>query len=267
MKINSVACIGCGVMGSALIKAVCKTVDPGRVFVSDADPEKAEKTAAAMGCHAVSNRDAVRAADCIFLAVKPAHIGPVLGELGEDSRNKLFVSMAAGVTLGALADAAAENTKLIRIMPNVPVLVGEGMIGISPGPGISAEELVAVRELLAAAGLTEVVPETLMDGVTAVSGSGPAYGFIFIEALADAAVRFGIPREQAVRYAAQTLKGAAAMVLETGRNPGELKDSVCSPAGTTIEAVYALERGGFRAAVMEAAEAAWIRSKELGETR
>jgi pyrroline-5-carboxylate reductase len=278
MKIQSAACIGSGVMGGALIKAVCKTVDPGRVFVSDADPAKAGLLAETLGCHAVSNTEAIKAADCVFLAVKPAHIAAVLGELkalGEptilkeaaNNENKLFVSMAAGVTLSALADAAGANTKLIRIMPNIPALVGEGMIGISPNLNVSAEELTAVRDLLGEAGLTEVVPESLMDGVTAVSGSGPAYGFLFIEALADAAVRFGIPREQAIRYAAQTLKGAAAMVLETGRHPGELKDSVCSPAGTTIEAVYSLEQSGFRAAVMAAAEAAWIRSKELGEIR
>ncbi len=126
MKIDSAACIGSGVMGGALIKGICKTVDPDRVFVSDADAGKAEKLAASLGCHAVSNREAVCSADCVFLAVKPAYIGTVLGEFsGEHLREKLFVSMAAGVTLGALAEAAGKKTKLIRIMPNIPALIGK----------------------------------------------------------------------------------------------------------------------------------------------
>lgn len=184
--------------------------------------------------------------------------------------------MAAGVTLNTLhADcgstslSAPANTNevphIIRIMPNIPATVGEAMIALTPSPDVKKEDVDTVLALLSSAGKVEQVAEKLMDGVTAVSGSGPAYAFLFIEALADAAVRFGMPRKQAYVYAAQTLKGAAAMFLEDGRSVSELKDAVCSPAGTTIEGVISLERHGFRSAVIEAATAAYNKSVELGK--
>lgn len=150
-------------------------------------------------------------------------------------------------------------------MPNLPAIAGESMIALCAGSDVDLKEIETVKMLLSKAGKVEQVSENLMDGVTAVSGSGPAYGFMFIEALADAAVSFGIPRKQAYIYAAQTLKGAAETVLVTGRHPAELKDSVCSPAGTTIEAVRVLEEEGFRASIIKAAQAAFEKSIALGK--
>ena len=156
------------------------------------------------------------------------------------------------------------QARFIRLMPNLPATVGEAMIALTCEDDISSEEVAEVKSILSKAGSVEQVPENLMDCVTGISGSGPAYGFIFIEALADAAVKLGMPRKQAYIYAAQTLKGAAAMVLETGRHPADLKDAVCSPAGTTIAGVAALEENGFRDAIIKAAVAATERSAELG---
>ena len=172
------------------------------------------------------------------------------------------MSMAAGLKIASIREACAvaDAVQWVRIMPNLPAVVGEAMIGLCG----AAETLEKVKTLLSAAGKVEIVEEKLMDAVTAISGSGPAYCFLFIEALADAAVKLGMNRQQAYIYAAQTLRGAATMQLETGRHPADLKDGVCSPAGTTIAAVEALEQKGFRSAVMAAATAAYNRSVELG---
>jgi pyrroline-5-carboxylate reductase len=173
--------------------------------------------------------------------------------------------MAAGIKIETICGGLNGHGKVIRIMPNIPAAVGQAMTAIAPSAGVSAGETDELQRLLSQSGLTEVTPEPLMDAVTAVSGSGPAYGFIFIEALADSAVRMGMPRAQAIKYAAQTLKGAAEMVLQTGTHPGALKDGVCSPGGTTIAAVTKLEEKGFRSAVIEAAQAAFERSRDLGK--
>jgi pyrroline-5-carboxylate reductase len=280
-----VGCIGCGVMGSALMRAIRKQLPGSHLTVTDVDFKKAAVLAEELGCTAVAdNYDVVKCSAQVFLAVKPQFMNTVLSGLagcmyGPDAGTviPLFVSIAAGTTLDSLRamlrnaiqdkplPANAEFPAFIRLMPNLPALVGEAMIALCAGPDVSQGVVDTVSQLLSAAGKVERVPETLMDAVTAISGSGPAYGFMFIEALADAAVRFGIPRSQAYVYAAQTLKGAAAMVLETGRHPAELKDAVCSPAGTTIEAVRILEDTGFRSAILSAASAAWQRSIQLGK--
>ena len=262
-----VACIGTGMMGGALMKAVVKVVGGTNLTVSDGNFSKAQAYAAEVGCHGVaSNGEAAQAADVIFLAVKPFLIQKVVEEITPQLSGKILVSMAAGLKLESIREACAvaDAVQWVRIMPNLPAVVGEAMIGLCGAAETSGKTLEQVKALLSAAGKVEIVEEKLMDAVTAISGSGPAYCFLFIEALADAAVKLGMNRQQAYVYAAQTLRGAATMQLETGRHPADLKDGVCSPAGTTIVAVEALEQKGFRSAVMAAATAAYNRSVELG---
>lgn len=272
---TKVACIGVGMMGGALMRAVVSVVGGQNLVVSDGTPSKAAEFAQVTGCQAAtSNGEAVSAAEVIFLAVKPNMIQTVVQEVAPLLAGKTVVSMAAGLKLAtiremyrsALSTASGPDASVewVRIMPNLPAVVGEGMVALCGLAETCSATLSTVEALLAAAGRVEVVEERLMDAVTAISGSGPAYGFIFIEALADAAVKLGMPRQQAYIYAAQTLKGAAAMQLETGRHPADLKDGVCSPAGTTIAAVEALEQKGFRSSIMAAATAAYNRSVELG---
>ena len=265
---KKVGCIGCGVMGGALMSAVCK-VENTEVHISDVDLSKAEQFAASNKAVAEkNNKNVLQNSEYVFLAVKPNYLASVLDEicavLSKDELNKkVFVSIAAGIRIRTIEEKLGKNAKIIRVMPNTPAIVSEGMIALAPNESVSGDEISTVEDLLAKAGSVQVVPEHLMDGITAVSGSGPAYGYLFVEALADAAVKFGMPRKQAVVFAAQTLKGAASMVLETGKHPGQLKDEVCSPAGTTIEAVRVLEEKGFRAAVISAATAAFEKSVQL----
>ncbi|HOT61802.1 MAG TPA: pyrroline-5-carboxylate reductase [Treponemataceae bacterium] len=267
MARRTVGCIGTGVMGSALMEAVAKSAGAGEILLRDSEPGKAESLAARLGCAvAGSNRELAKGARFVFLAVKPAYLAGVLDEIGPAlTQDTVLVSMAAGVPIDFIKRHVDGHPRVVRIMPNMPASVGAGMIAVASGPSVPASDVEELLRLLAPAGLAEITGEALMDAVTAVSGSGPAYGFIFIEALADAAVRMGMPRVQAIRYAAQTLKGAAESVLVTGTHPAALKDGVCSPAGTTIAAVAELEARGFRAAVMAAAQAAFDRSRELGK--
>lgn len=263
-----VGCIGCGVMGGALVRAVAKVVPAGNIFLYDTDGDKLKAFAAEIGGQIVSSgSEAAEKADVLILAVKPAYISSVISDITAvvpEADLPLFVSIAAGVKLEQLRKAAMIKARFIRLMPNIPAMVGEAMIALTCGTDIESSEVEVVKGLLAKAGKVEQVPENLMDCVTGISGSGPAYGFVFIEAFADAAVKLGMPRKQAYIYAAQTLKGAAAMVLETGKHPAALKDDVCSPGGTTIAGVAALEELGFRNAVIAASVAAAERSAELG---
>ena len=255
-------------MGGALIRAVAKIVDASNIYLYDTDTAKRDSLAKEIGaCTAENGCEVATKADYLILAVKPAYIGSVLSDITAvvpQDKLPLFVSIAAGVKLEKLRKAALTKARFVRLMPNIPALVGEAMIALTHENDVSDEEVADVKEMLSKAGSVESVPENLMDCVTGISGSGPAYGFVFIEALADAAVKLGMPRKQAYIYAAQTLKGAAAMVLETGKHPASLKDDVCSPGGTTIAGVAALEQHGFRHAVIEAAVAATERSAELG---
>ena len=259
--------IGCGNMGGAVAKALAaKGAD---LAVTDRSGR-----AKALGLPYTTAEDIAQNAQRIFLAVKPNMIQTVVQEVAPLLAGKTVVSMAAGLKLATIremyrsvlstASGPDASVEWVRIMPNLPAVVGEGMVALCGLAETCSATLSTVEALLAAAGRVEVVEERLMDAVTAISGSGPAYGFIFIEALADAAVKLGMPRQQAYIYAAQTLKGAAAMQLETGRHPADLKDGVCSPAGTTIAAVEALEQKGFRSSIMAAATAAYNRSVELG---
>ena len=217
------------------------------------------------GATFVENNTDVLDCDYVFLAVKPQFLGDVFAEIaGKISNKTVVISMAAGVKIEKL-ESWAPKARFIRMMPNVCAQIGEAMTAVTYKDNISDVEAKTAIEILSSAGKVEVVPEKLMDCVTAVSGSGPAFVFMFIEALADAAVKCGMPRSQAYIYAAQTVKGSAELVLESGKHPAVLKDSVCSPGGTTIDGVAALENKGLRDAVISAVVAAYDKSASMGK--
>lgn len=260
-----ISCIGTGAMGGAIMRAICKKYDVKNIKITDKNVELGKAFANETGATFVSTNKEVLDADYIFLAVKPQFLSDVFAEIaGSIPTNAVVISMAAGVKLEKLENWAPK-ARFVRMMPNVCAQIGQAMIAITYNENIKAEEAATVKEILSSAGKVEQVPEKLMDCVTAVSGSGPAFVFMFIEALADAAVRCGMPRSQAYTYAAQTVYGSAGMVLENGQHPAVLKDMVCSPAGTTIEGVAALEKNNFRNAVIEAVTAACDRSIALGK--
>lgn len=211
-----------------------------------------------------SNREAVAWADVVVLAVKPQTLPAVFSELGPILAHALVISIVAGVTIRTIAEQIAGAMRIVRAMPNTPALVREGMTALATGAGVSNDDIRLVRTMFEAVGLVVLVEERMMDAVTGLSGSGPAYVFQAIEALADGGVMMGLPRQTAELLAAQTVLGAARLVLESGVHPAQLKDRVASPGGTTIAGLHQLEQGGFRAALMAAVEAATTRSKELG---
>ena len=260
--------IGCGNMGGALASAVAKTVSGEELLFCDASLEKAQSLASKFNAQACADAKTV-AAECtyIFLGVKPQGFDGLFSEISSvlSSRTDRFVliTMAAGVSIERVAVLAGCACPIIRIMPNTPVAVGEGMILYSANEAVSEEELTTFTASLAAAGCLDAIPEEKIDAASAVSGCGPAFVYLFAEALADAGVECGLPRDKALLYASQTLKGAAELLLATNKHPGELKDAVCSPGGTTIAGVHALEDCGFRAAAMNAVTAAYERTLEL----
>jgi pyrroline-5-carboxylate reductase len=203
--------------------------------------------------------------DLLVLAVKPQTMAALLEEIRGVLRSPLVVSIAAGFTLKQLSAGLGARCRLVRVMPNTPCLVGASASAYTPGEGTTAEDAAIVDRLLNAVGRAFRLPEHLLDAVTGLSGSGPAFVYLMIEALSDGGVRVGLPREVSTTLAAQTVLGAAKMVLETAQHPGALKDMVASPGGTTIAGLHALERGGVRGALMDAVEAATRRSKELGQ--
>ncbi len=210
------------------------------------------------------NKKVAAESDILFLAVKPYIYQGVVSEIKSAVREEtIVVTVAAGITLETMKNAFGFNVKVIRSMPNTPALVGAGMSVLSPNEYVTADDLAIVRELFESFGETEVVAEGLMDAVPAVSGSAPAFVYMFIEAMADGAVQQGMPRDKAYKLAAQTVHGAAKMVLETGRHPGELKDAVCTPAGTTIAGVTMLEQTGMRSSIIQAMNASTQRAKDL----
>ena len=280
----AIACIGSGNMGSALMKGIARTVDGADIGFADRDMEKAAAAAAAMDFGArvyASNTEAAEKADYVFLAVKPQVLGKVLAEIApvalsrlETGRMPALVSMAAGWGIdriraaiagdaNASANMPAANVPVARIMPNTPALISKGMIALAVSSEFPAEKTAALETMLGGAGTVDVVGEHGLDAITGLSGSGPAFAYLFIDALADGGVLAGLPRDKALLYAANTVFGSAAMVLETGKHPGELKDMVCSPGGTTIAGISALEAGSFRSTVIKAVEAAWRRSMAL----
>ena len=257
---DRIAFIGAGKMATALAGGLADA----EILATDVSSAALGTFCEATGAAAVDTVEALRDADVIVIAVKPQVVGTVCAEIARSGGRGLVISIAAGVTLSALEDQLGSR-RVIRVMPNTPSLVGCGAAAFARGSHATDDDAARCRRLLESVGTAAEVPEPLLDAVTGLSGSGPAYGFVMIEALADAGVRMGLPRPLAQTLAAQTLKGAAEMVLRTGQHPGVLKDAVTSPGGTTIAGVAALERGGLRAALHDAVEAATVRSRELGQ--
>jgi pyrroline-5-carboxylate reductase len=252
---------------------------------TDINKTRARNAAKVIGAMVFSsNVEAVKAVDYVFLAVKPQVLPSVLAEIAPAVRERIasgkppvLVSMVAGWSISKIqailsgsgmdvpaAQAPVASVPVVRIMPNTPALISLGVIAVSASSKVSSQKLDTLEKILKGAGLVDRIDEKLMDAVTGLSGSGPAFAYQFIEALADGGVLAGLPRDKALRYAAHTVLGAAAMVRETGTHPGELKDMVTSPGGTTIAGVAALEKGSFRGTVISAVEAAWKRAVELG---
>ena len=258
--------IGAGSMGGALAQAAVKAVGGERVAVSCSTPEHSAAAAARLGCNPETAETILWESRFVFLGVKPQMMAGLAKKLAGDiaGSDAIFVSMLAGTSLDRLAELLGAEKKIIRIMPNTPCAVGKGLTLVSANSRVTAEELADFKALMAESGLLDDLPEHLIDAASAVSGCGPAYAYMFVEALADGAVKCGVPRAKAIRYAAQMLLGSAELVLESGQHPGALKDAVCSPGGSTIAGVAALEDRGFRGAAMAAVEAAYKRTKELG---
>lgn len=257
--------IGCGNMATAIIKGIIGNgvVSKDDIIGSDLSQISRNRIAEDAGIVVTDNNvDVASQADVLFLSVKPQFYESVIAEIKDVvSESMLIITIAPGKTLSWLAEQFGKSLKVIRTMPNTPALVGAGITAACPNENVTDEELELAKKILTSFGKCEIVPEHLMDVVTSVSGSSPAYVFMFIEAMADAAVADGMPRAQAYEFAAQAVLGSAKMVLETGKHPGELKDMVCSPGGTTIEAVRVLEEKGMRSAVFEAMKACTNKSR------
>jgi len=257
-------------MGTALIQGAMRAGVVGAGEVIGCDPYENSRNSfhEATGATVTSDIAAVAAgSEVLLICTKPPDVAAALSSAAEMAAGqpRLVISIAAGVTLAALEAAVSENFRIIRAMPNTPALVGHGAAGYCLGTRATAADAATAQALLGAVGLAVEVPERLMNAVTGLSGSGPAYIYVVIEALADGGVRAGIPRADALRLAAQTVLGAAAMVLETGEHPAVLKDMVTSPGGTTIAGLAVLERDGLRSALIEAVAAAVFRAGELGQ--
>lgn len=260
--------IGTGNMGSALASAVAKSPENTEILLADFIPEKAEELAKKVSGKAADNLTLIRECDFVFLGVKPQVLPALLNEIRDEVQKRkekiTLISMAAGIPISSIVKGLGEGVSIIRIMPNTPVSVGEGVIAFC-GKNVSAEKEAAFCAILAEAGLVQKIDEAKIDAASALHGCGPAFAYLFIEALADGAVSCGLPRDTALTFAAKTVKGAAEMVLKTGLHPGTLKDAVTSPGGTTIEGIRALEEAGFRGAAMDAVIAAYERTLELGK--
>ena len=256
-------------MGSALATAVCKAVNPGDVILSDKASTKAQILADNLGADYGDNRTVASKSKFIYLGVKPQMLESTLNEISQTLDNRLdrfvLVSMAAGVKISSIEKMLGKNYPIIRIMPNIPVSTGKGMILYTYSDDVFMDEIHDFSDSLKYAGRLDNLNEELIDAASAVSGCGPAFVYMFAESMADAAVECGLPRQKAIEYAAQTLLGAADMILKTGKHPGQLKDEVCSPAGSTVVGVHALENSAFRAAVMNAVTSAYKKTGELGK--
>ena len=251
--IRTIGFLGCGNMGGAIARAVCKATDPQNVYLANRTAAKAEALAEELGCKTTVNDEVAGRCDLIFLAVKPqmmeALLAPLKFTLNERPGRFILCSMAAGLSIPRIQEMAGEDYPVIRIMPNTPASVGEGMIQYCSSH-VTAEEEAEFCKLMAPAGRLDPVPEALIDAASCVSGCGPAWVYQFIEALADGGVACGLPRAKA---------------QESGKPPGELKDAVCSPGGSTIQGVRVLEERGFRGAVTDAVLAAYDKTKEMGK--
>lgn len=263
--------IGCGNMGGALVRAVAKQTNSSDILITDFLESNTSRLC--QECHVCVAKSAAQVAEqasYIFLGVKPQGMGALLAELSpilkERTDRVVLITMAAGITLASMEEMLdSHDIAIVRIMPNTPVSVGKGMILYSCNTQVTAEEEQYVVDALASAGRIDKLDETLIDAGCAISGCGPAFVDLFMEALADGAVACGLPRQKAMLYAAQMVAGSAEMLIQSGKHPGELKDAVCSPGGATIMGVHALEQSAFRAATMDAVIAAYDKTRELGK--
>ena len=261
--------IGTGNMGSALARTVVSVIGGQNVILSDKTTIKAEALAEELSCDSAEISEVALTAKYIFLGVKPQVLPDLLAAIKPYLQKRadrfILVSMAAGVKIDTILETLDEKYPIIRIMPNTPVSVGKGMILYTYSGNISVEELDEFKNALSLSGKLDKINEGLIDAATAVSGSGPAFACMFAEAIADAGVEAGLTREKALLYAAQMLSGTAELILSSNKNPADLKNDVCSPGGSTIAGVHALEAGRFRGTVMNAVKATFDRTRELGK--
>ena len=267
--IGTIGFIGAGTMAATIARGLlhAKLCGPQELIASEPREARRSEVAEELGIRAVaSNAEVAEVADVIVLATKPQVFGRMLPELRSALRPEtLIISIAAGVTNGAIESRLAPGTRVIRTMPNTPALVNHGATAVAPGTHATDADVALARRLFESVGIVEVLDESLLDAVTGLSGSGPAFIFVIIEALADAGVKVGLHRRTAQTLAAQTVLGSAKLLIETGEHPGRLKDMVCSPGGTTICGLHTLEAGGLRTTLIDAVSAAAERSRELGE--
>ncbi len=262
--------IGAGNMGYPLLKAAASTFGSDEVVFTDVSRERCEYVTKETGVsYKDNNIEVVKACKFLVLAIKPQFFGQVLHEIKDEvNEDQVIISIAAGITIETMKEVLSEKIRIVRAMPNTPAMVLKGMTGISYSKdSYSQEELEVVDRFFCSFGKYEVFDESLMNAVVCANGSSPAYVYMFIEALADSVVSYGIPRDKAYTLVAQTVMGAAAMVLESGEHPGRLKDNVCSPGGTTIAAVKALEEFGLRSAVMKASDACYEKAVALSKKK
>ena len=264
---HNISFVGGGRMAEALISGVLSAggYKAEQIHVADPDTTRLDYLKKQYGVQiSATNHEAVVVGHVVVLAVKPQVTAAVLKEIGDGLAKRLVISVAAGVPLRRILEACGAQARVIRAMPNTPAMVGEGMTALAIGPGVEESEVACARQLFESVGRVVPVDERFMDAVTGLSGSGPAYVFLMIEAMADGGVKMGLSRETASLLAAQTVLGAARMVLETRQHPAQLKDQVVSPGGTTIAGLHRLEQGGLRGLLIDAVEAATKRSQELG---
>ena len=258
--------IGAGNMGGALIEAVCRKIGGENVIICDSLPDKTARFAEKYGCEVSDASGVTEAADYLFICVKPQAAEKAMAEikpsLDERTVKPVLVSIMAGVTIERVKKMAGVDIPIIRIMPNVAAAVGAGVI-LCDSDGASEGQVEEFKSFMSLAGEIDMLPEKLIDAGSAVSGCGPAFVCMFIEAMADGAVKCGIPRQKALSYAVETVLGTAELLKQTGKHPAVVKDEVTSPAGTTIEGVQALEDGGMRASVIKAVCAAYEKNKKL----
>jgi pyrroline-5-carboxylate reductase len=266
---KTIGFIGCGNMAQAMIGGIVKSnlVSSEMVISSNPTDKNLNKIKEQYNIVTTnSNKEVAKFSDVVILAVKPYKYFEVIDEIKPYlKKDAVIVTIAAGITLEAMRNSLGDEAKIIRTMPNTPALVSEGMSALCANTNITKEELQDVTVIFESFGKVEILEEKLMDVVPAVSGSSPAYVYMFIEALGDGAVLQGMPRDKAYKMAAQAVLGAAKMVLETGEHPGKLKDNVCSPGGTTIEAVYTLEKNNFRGTVISAMESCTEKAIKMGK--
>jgi pyrroline-5-carboxylate reductase len=264
---KKIGVVGGGKMGGALIEGMISRgmVGASALTVADTDKNRLDELAKVYGIHVTAdNREAVRGADLVILSVKPQNMAEVLSGLTEAASTALFISIAAGISTAFIEERLGEGVRVVRVMPNLPALIGEGAAALAPGAFATKADLELARQIFTAVGIAVEVEESLMDAVTGLSGSGPGYAFLIIEALVDAGVRMGLPGDVALKLAAQSLLGAAKLCLRGEKHPAELREMVTSPGGTTLAGLKVLGEGRLRETLIAAVEAATLRSAELG---